>query len=1584
MNDQQASATAMPPGFATALFARTAREDLMRYEVAALAQLASAAWQHLQAPRQRGVPAVRVTNPAASHPQLAAVTIIEAVNDDMAFLLDSTLAELADMGLDIRLVAHPIMAVGRDAQGRMAQGPAEERESLIHIHVARIADEAQCLALQQALMRIYADVTVSVQDWAAMRSRIGTIVEQYRRNPPPLRADEIAEAVQFLDWLARDNFIYLGLRDYAFVAAQEGQPPVFDAVGGSGLGTLRDPDVRVLRRGRELVALSPEVLEFLHDSHALIITKANVKSRVHRRTQMDYVGVKLFSPEGHLLGELRIVGLFTAGAYTQGVATIPVIRHKVAHVLEEAGLDAASHSGKVLLNVLETYPRDELFQIDVATLAQFAAEIASLYERPRLRVLARPDRFDRFVSVLAFIPRDRYDTRVRLAVGAYLKTVFQGRVSAVYPFYPDGPLVRTHYIIGRDDGTTPIVSRAELEAGIAAIIRTWGDDVREALVAAHGDAGHGLAQLYAPAFSAGYREAFNGGVAVADIATIQHLDEASPRAAVAYRAAGASLSRADLKVFSRGRPMPLSERVPLLEHMGFRVVSEQTFDILASGEGGAGQIWLHDMTLERANGAAVDLETCGPRIEAALMAIFAGQAESDGYNGLILEGLGWRDIAILRTLSLYLRQIRVRFSQDYMWETLNRNAAIAVQLVALLHRRFDPALDQGRAETEAILRAEIETGLAGVASLDEDRILRRFLNLADASLRTNIFQREADGTPRATISFKFDSRKIDGLPLPSPLYEITVYSPRVEGIHLRFGKVARGGLRWSDRPQDFRTEILGLVKAQQVKNAVIVPVGAKGGFVPKHLPAPGQRDAYMAEGIAAYRIFVSALLDLTDNIEGATLVPPQDTVRHDGDDPYLVVAADKGTATFSDIANGISIQHRHWLGDAFASGGSVGYDHKKMGITARGAWEAVKRHFREIDRDIQGEAFTVAGVGDMSGDVFGNGLLLSPHIMLIAAFDHHDIFLDPDPDAALSLKERARLFALPRSSWQDYDKSLISPGGGVFSRSLKQVALSPQVQVALGLHKASAAPAEILIAILTAPVDLLWFGGIGTYVRASSETDDMVGDRANDAIRIAGAELRCKVIGEGANLGMTQRGRIEAALAGVRLNTDAIDNSAGVNTSDVEVNIKIALSGPLRSGGLDMDSRNQLLASMTDEVGALVLRNNYQQTLALSLAQRRGTEDIGFAKRFMQKLEREKRLDRTVEFLPDDAALTARSRAGQGLTRPELAVLLAYAKLSLNEDLLVSDVPDDPWLARELTRYFPPALCQRFPDAVRDHRLHREIVATALSNALINRGGPTLLIRIGDETGADAASICRAFATVREAYSLTELNGAIDALDAKMPGDLQLELYASVQALLISRLVWFIRNADFSTGLENVSAGFRQGVQELSAAIGAVVPERLQVAMAARISQLGAAGVPVGLAQHLAALPHLSAAPDIVLVAGRTGETIGDVAATFFATDEAFGLGALVQAGQAVAVSDYYDRLALDRALDQIESAHRHIAMDIVSARTGAPGEDAVSHWLAAHDASRIRTAVSDIVASGLTLSKLTVAASLLGDVVRG
>ncbi|MGZ8369246.1 MAG: NAD-glutamate dehydrogenase domain-containing protein, partial [Rhodoplanes sp.] len=887
-----------------------------------------------------------------------------------------------------------------------------------------------------------------------------------------------------------------------------------------------------------------------------------------------------------------------------------------------------------------------------------------------------------------------------------------------------------------------------------------------------------------------------------------------------------------------------------------------------------------------------------------------------------------------------------------------------------------------RAAKQAALAGAIDGALRDVASLDEDRIIRRFVNAVQAAVRTTFYQLDEAGRPKPVIAIKFDSRRVEGMALPRPLLEVFLYSPRMEAVHLRFGKVARGGIRWSDRPQDFRTEILGLAKAQQVKNAVIVPVGAKGGFVPKALPA-GDREAIQAEGVASYRTFVSALLDITDDVAPTGIVGPPEVVRYDDNDAYLVVAADKGTATFSDIANDIAERRGFWLGDAFASGGSAGYDHKKMGITARGAWESVKRHFREMNVDIGRAPFTVAGVGDMSGDVFGNGMLQERTIRLIAAFDHRDIFIDPDPDPDASFAERQRLFEQPRSSWQDYDRELISAGGGVYSRTAKEIVLSAQAQTALGFPQARVTPAELMSVILRVPVDLLFFGGVGTYVRAADETNEQVGDRANDAIRIVSADLRCKVIGEGANLGMTQRGRIAAALRGVRLNTDAIDNSAGVNTSDLEVNLKIALSTPMREGLIDRAERDRLLASMTDEVARFVLRNNYQQTQAISLAQRRGIEDLGFQQRLMQTLERAGLLDRAVEFLPDDVELAERRRRGEPLTRPELAVLLAYAKLSLNHDLLDSPIPDNAYLARELARYFPQEITRRYPEAVGTHHLRREIIATQLANSMINRGGPMLVVRIADQTGASADRIAAAFAAVRDSYDMIAVNTAIEALDNQIAGDVQLGLLAVVQNLLHDRMVWVLRNLDLSGGLAGLVDHYRAGIARVAAALDRILTKEALAALTGRALELTKAGLPQPLARRLADLPLLAAAADAVLVADRTGRPVEDVAATYFAAGAFFQIDRLSAAARKIAISDYFDRLALDRALDSIGDAERRITAEMMSA--GAVGEAAVQDWLKTRgqEVDRVRRAAYEIFSSDLTLSKLTVAASMLGDLAK-
>jgi glutamate dehydrogenase len=1585
----------MPADFPKLLYGRTVAEDLVALPPELLAHAADAAYAHLSGKRKPGEPNLRFRDEAVTEgDRERQITILEIVNDNKPFLLDSTLAELSEQGYEPRLVAHPILAVVRKDDGAFQSLAGEagsravegtRRESLIHIHLDRIDTIEARERLAAGLARVYVDVGLAVDDWAAMRGRITEVIQSYRANPPPLPEDEVAEALNFLEWIASDNFTLLGVRAYRFA----GGDTAADPVDSSGLGILRDPDVRVLRKNRELVVMTPEIRAFLAKPQALIITKANVKSRVHRRVHLDYVGVKLFTPDGRLDGELRIVGLLTSNAYTGSARSIPYLRLKVARVLKSTGFDPSSYSGRALYNVLDAFPRDELFQIDVETLERFALDIMQLTERPRIRALARADEFDRFVSALVFIPKDRYDTTVRRRVGEFLARVYQGRVSAAYPAYPEGPLARTHYIIGRDEGRTPKVDRQTLEAGIAAIVRTWSDGLKDALDAAKaGPAARSLAERYAEAFGAAYRERYSAEDALVDIDMLQKLSGERPRAVNLYRRDGDGPTRANLKLFSRGAAISLSERVPMLENMGFRVVNERTFNITPQQNGASSadsRVWLHDMTLERASGGEIDIEHLDPTIEAALMAQFRGFTESDRFDQLVLAaGLAWREAALLRALGRYLRQVGAPYAQDYIADALTRHSGIATGLVKLFVAKFDPHLsDKKRAEQMKAERERIEASLADVTSLDEDRILRRFVNLIDATLRTNFFQLGPDGHPRGTISFKFASGQVDGMPLPRPLYEIFVYSPRVEGVHMRFGKVARGGLRWSDRPQDFRTEVLGLVKAQQVKNAVIVPVGAKGGFVPKQLPPASDRQAWLAEGTESYRIFIRTLLELTDNLDGEKIVPPPDTVRHDGDDPYLVVAADKGTATFSDTANALSAEKHHWLGDAFASGGSQGYDHKGMGITARGAWEAVKRHFREIDVDIQTTPFTVAGVGDMSGDVFGNGMLLSPAIKLVAAFDHRDIFLDPDPDPARSLAERQRIFALPRSSWADYDKSLISKGGGIFSRQAKSIALSPEIRQAIGFDKAQVTPAELMTAILKAPVDLLWFGGIGTYIRAGDESDAQVGDRANDAIRVTGSELRARVVGEGANLGATQRGRIEAARNGVRLNTDAIDNSAGVNTSDVEVNIKIALADPVRDGRLPEKKRNALLAEMTDEVGLLVLRNNYLQTLALSLTEAQGTQASPHLRRLMVRLEEEGRLDRGVEYLPSDAVLIEREKRGEGLTRPELAVLLAYAKLALHDALLNSAIPDDPYLKSELVRYFPQPLREGYAAEIAGHRLRREIVATQLANAIINRGGPAIVSMLADQTRAEAPAIAAAYAVARDAFDLITLNGAIDALDAKLPGKTQTGLYAAAQELVVDRMRWFLRRGAAKPGaIEQTVAHYAKGVAALDGALAELLPEAAAQARNARIAALTAEGVPETLATRVASLPWLAEATDIVDIASRTKRDIVEVARIHFGTDSVFGFSTLRSAAAAVPATDDYERLARQRAVETLTDAHAGLTQEIA---TGKSGPDALKDWLTERgaDADRTRATVSAIAMSGLSLPKLMVAAGMLADLPR-
>ncbi|EAV42655.1 hypothetical protein SIAM614_26873 [Stappia aggregata IAM 12614] len=1570
--------------FSSAFYDRGAAEDLVAYTAEELIGFARDAWQDFQN-HELGTHRVSIADPAfkAQGSKVKGVSVIEIVNDNMPFLVDSVMDELQDSKIEVHLVLHPIFIVERDENGVLTSAIARKKppkrtdrqESLIHIHVTRIDSPEARAALKARLDKVLSDVRAVVSDFKPMQERLAEAIDTYKTTQIPGSSDDLWEAIHFLEWMENDNFIFLGMREYMFEGGvEEGELSPHE---GTGLGLLSDPDVRVLRRGTEFVQITPEIREFLKKPEPLIIAKANVKSTVHRRVHMDYIGAKLYDDDGNMNGELRIVGLFASTAYTEPTSTIPFLRRKVASVLARAGYGSESHSGRALRNVLEAFPRDELFQIDRDRLFDFSIAILQLDERPRIRVLSRPDKFDRYVSILVFVPRDRYSTEVRLNVGTYLASVYEGRVSAWYVTYPEGPLARVHYIIGRDRGETPKPQQEELEAAVADMVRTWSDSVRDALRDEFAPAqARKLADRYALSFHGGYKEVYNAQSALFDIVKLETLSDKTDTTITFHRQSGTRDSRLSLKVYHRGSPIPLSARVPLLENMGFRVINERTYRVTPAD---APLSYLHEMTLESRSGEDITFsDQLQARLESMFMAVWTAQAEDDGYNRLVLTAdLAWRDVAVIRALSRYLRQAGIRFSEDYMWSTLNNYPKITAKLVELFHLRFNPDVtekdrDLGTERLEGELTADLEE----VASLDDDRILRRFQNAIESILRTNFYQLDKKGQPKPTFAFKIDSRQIDDLPQPRPFREIFVYSPRVEGVHLRFGMVARGGLRWSDRPQDFRTEVLGLVKAQQVKNAVIVPVGAKGGFVPKNLPPMSDRDAWFKEGTESYKIFINALLDVTDNLDEDTILPPQRVQRYDSDDPYLVVAADKGTATFSDTANGISEGRHFWLGDAFASGGSAGYDHKKMGITARGAWEAVKRHFREMNRDIQTEPFTAAGVGDMSGDVFGNGMLLSKATRLIAAFDHRDIFIDPNPDPAITWEERKRMFDLGRSSWKDYNTDLISKGGGIFSRQLKSIPLSPEMQALLKLNKASATPQEVMTAILRMDVDLLWFGGIGTYIRAKSETDADVGDRANDPIRITASEVGAKVIGEGANLGLTQLARIEFNKKGGRSNSDAIDNSAGVNSSDMEVNIKIALGAAVKSGKLTIEQRNELLAEMTDEVAELVLRNNYLQTLAISMTELRGMEDFGYQVRMMRQLEQAGLLNRVVEQLPDEATLDEMRKAGMLLTRAELGVLLAYAKITLYDALLESSVPDDDYLARELFRYFPDLMADTYKDEISGHRLRREIIATMLANSMINRGGATFITRLRDQTDATATEIAQGFVAVRNSYDLTDLNTEIDELDTKIDGALQLELYSEIQSLLLERVVWFKRNVSFDKGLSAVVERFRAGISALRGRLESVLPEEPATVLAERTAAYVNQGVPEGLARRIAWLPAERTIPDIVIVSEETGADLDTAARAYFEVAHHFQLGAIIELANDLDVRDYYDGLALDRAQATLVSAQRALA--IAAVRAGG-----FASWLEEHETEvgRRKRSVSEILDGGLSVSKFSVAASLLAEI---
>jgi glutamate dehydrogenase len=1530
-------------------------EDLVGRGTLDLYGMALANWRELGR-RSPSDAEIHVYNPNfEQHGWQSTHTVIDIVSDDMPFLVDSITIELNRRGIGIHLMIHPVMAVRRDADGRLLELlpssdanaeatresvlPAEAtvesvlhaeatRESVLHAEVDRETAPERLRALEAGLRRVLVDVGAAVADWAPMRERAAAAAAALLAGGSDID-DEERECAEYLRWLDDNHFTFLGYQDYEVVSGADGES--LRAVAGSALGVLREDAVAAATD-----CDAPWTAAIAASPHLLALTKSSLRSTVHRPSYLDYIGVKRLDADGRLAGERRFLGLYTTRAYWERTQQIPILRDKVEIVLSRAGFAPESHDRKALLEILEDYPRDELVQISDDELFANAMGILAIGERQRVRLFIRHDDFGRFVSCLVYLPRDRFNTANRQRVAAVLAQTLDAKLDDWTLLLSESVLVRIHFLFRTDRREHFDEDESEIERRLVEVTTSWTEDLRQALVEEFGEEAAGeLQRRYADAFPAGYQADWGARAAVADIRRAEQAGGDGGLTMVPYRPLEARNGVLRCKLYSFETSILLSDVVPIFENMGARITDERPYEITPRG---SAPLWLYDFGFEMEHAAAIDADEVRERFQEAFVGVWRGTYENDSLNRLVLEAeLSGRQVTILRAIGRWLRQGAPTLGETARQRALTTHPDVAALLVALFRARFDPlASDDSQAER---LRARIDGAIDAVASLDDDRVLRSHLAAVMAMTRTDYYRPGADGAPKPSLAFKLDPRQLPMLPAPRPRFEIYVYSPRVEGVHLRGAHVARGGVRWSDRRDDYRTEVLGLMKAQTVKNAVIVPVGAKGGFVVKQPPAGAPlRD----EVIACYRTFVASLLDLTDNIVGGETVAPAGVVRHDGDDTYLVVAADKGTAAFSDIANEISLAHGFWLGDAFASGGSAGYDHKRMGITARGAWESVRRHFRELGSDIQASDFTVIGIGDMSGDVFGNGMLRSPHIRLIGAFNHAHVFLDPDPDPARSHAERARLFALERSTWSDYDTELISPGGGVFPRTAKSIALSPQIRAALTIEEERLTPDEVIRALLRAPVDLLWNGGIGTYVKAAAESHADVGDRANDGVRVDGAQLRCRVVGEGGNLGLTQRGRIEYALAGGRINTDAIDNVGGVNCSDREVNIKILLDHVVAAGDMTGKQRDELLAEMTEQVAACVLRDSYTQTQALSLAANQAPVQLDVHARLIRSLEQSGALDRALEFLPGEEELAERALHDRGLTSPELAVLLAYVKIGLHSRLLESDLPEEEYLADELRRYFPTPLPERFAVELRSHPLRREIITTHLTNDLVDRLGIGTAFQLGEESGARPAELARAYTAAREIFAMRDFWDRVEALDGVADAGAQEAMLLEGRALLEQSIRWLVRSWRPPLEIARVIERYRDG----AAALGQALPGALDAADAEafqqRAERLTQSGVPVALATRSAALGVLGAALDVVeIAAAATTAGIETVTATYFQTGGRLSLHWLRDRIRELPRVNRWQVLARAALGDDLSVLQRALSTEILQGGGGAAADAA-------------------------------------------
>ncbi len=1485
--------------------------------------------------RRKGETKLNVYNPQfEQHGWQSIHTIIELATDDMPFLVDSLCMEINKQGFGIHFMIHQgAMRLRRDAQNLVTEitvdeTPSEDStlEAPIYIEIDRETDPAVLEKLQLELLRVLKDVRLAVEDWSKIRERMHEAIQELTTNPAPTEYLDIAEAKAFLAWLDDDHFTYLGCRDYELVNVNGDLG--LRAIQQTGLGVLRkeekDKPIRLLSD------LPPAARELAMAPQILVVSKTNTKATVHRPVYTDYIGVKRFDKSGNLIGERRFIGLYTSTAYKSHPKDIPLLRRKVEMIMQTAQLSVKGHSGKELMDILASLPRDDLFQANTTELSELAIGILHIQERPHIHLFVRQDTYRRFISCLVYVPREQLDTELRLAMQDVLMDAFKGLEITFTMFYSESILARVDYLIRTDQNVDLKYNVNEIETKLIEVARSWSDELRANLIEYYGeDHGSVLMRKYLKSFPASYRDDYSALVGIHDIEHMERLSETHLLEMNLHRPLEEADSILRFKLFRRHEPVILSDALPMLENMGLRVVDERPYEIILKD---GTRVWIHDFGMTHALGQDLDIVIVKDIFQEAFIHIWQGAAENDGFNRLIMGAqLTWREAALLRAYAKYLRQVGFTFSQVYIESTLAKNAHIAKLIIQLFKHWFDPLKQSISASAIPEIEKQLQIALDAVANLDEDRILRRLLEVVRATFRTNYFQVSNEGKQKPWFSFKLNPARIADLPLPRPMYEVFVYSPRVEAIHLRAAKVARGGIRWSDRREDFRTEVLGLMKAQQVKNSVIVPAGAKGGFVPKCLPEEGTREVIMAEVVSCYQTFIRGLLDVTDNLLLGHVQPPANTVCYDNDDPYLVVAADKGTATFSDIANSISADYQFWLGDAFASGGSAGYDHKKMGITARGAWESVKRHFRTLNIDPQAQDFTVVGIGDMAGDVFGNGMLLSRHIKLVAAFNHMHIFLDPNPNPEMSFAERQRLFDLPRSTWEDYNADLISKGGGVFKRSAKVILLSPEVKELLGLNQEFIEPNALIRCILTAKVDLLWNGGIGTYVKATNERHVDVGDRTNDAVRVNGDQLRSAVVAEGGNLGFTQLGRVEYSLNDGLIYTDFIDNSAGVDCSDHEVNSKILLNMVVTSGDMTVKQRNQLLAEMTDEIAELVLDDNYSQTGAINLIIWRAAEELELHRAYISELEQTDKLDRALEFLPDDKTLLERKAQGKGLCSPEIAIILSYSKMSIKNHLLHSDLLEDPYLGQAVALAFPKPLRERYRTQMELHSLRREIVATQLSNAMVNDMGITFAYRMQTETGATIPAIVRAYTIASAIYKMPELVNTIEKMCRHIDAKIQYQMIWQISRLVRRAARWFLRSRrDYLPDIADAIAHFTPGISQLSAELPKLLVRSEKERWEVIVKEYCDAGVHEDIAMQMASVKFQYPLLDIVESALENNLPLREFAMVYFSLGEYLEFSWLREQINNQIVETNWDALARSAMRDDLDVQQRKLSIGIL------------------------------------------------------